>query len=69
MKLRRYCVIEWVMDSYAVSEDSKTHIVNDPNKWAEEHNNPRYILTLLMSVITVSVKTVEIVAKLPKLKF
>jgi predicted helicase len=61
--------IEWVMEWYSISEDKKTGIVNDPNKWAEETNNERYILTLLLSIINVSCKTVDIVSKLPKLTF
>lgn len=61
--------IEWIMEWYSISEDKKTGIVNDPNKWAEETNNERYILTLLLSVIAVSCKTVDIVSKLPKLTF
>jgi predicted helicase len=43
--------------------------VNDPNDWAREHDQPRYILDLLRSVIAISVKTVEIVKNLPKVKF
>ena len=37
--------------------------------WADEVGNPKYILDLLLSVINVSVQTVEIVEGLPKLKF
>ena len=44
-------------------------IVNDPNDWAKEVGNPRYILDLLLSVINVSVQTVDLVNGLPKLKF
>jgi predicted helicase len=44
-------------------------ISNNPNDWAAEQGNPRYILDLLLSVITVSMKTVDIVAKLPKVVF
>lgn len=44
-------------------------IKNDPNDWADEVGNPRYILDLLLSVINVSVQTVDIVAGLPKLEF
>jgi hypothetical protein len=40
-----------------------------PNDWATEVGNPRYILDLLLSSITVSVKTVDIVNELPRLKF
>lgn len=61
--------IEWIMERYQVKTDKDTGIVNDPNAWAREHENPRYILTLLLSVINVSIKTREIVSKLPPLKF
>lgn len=44
-------------------------ITNNPNDWAKEVGNPRYILDLLLSVINVSVQTVELVDQLPKLKF
>ncbi|MDR1160051.1 MAG: hypothetical protein LBK69_05425 [Syntrophomonadaceae bacterium] len=58
--------IEWIMDRYAVRTHKESGIKNDPNDWAKEHGNPRYILDLLLSVITVSVKTMEIVEGLPK---
>ena len=61
--------IEWIVERYCVSQDKKTLIVNDANDWAREHNKPRYILDLLLSVINVSVQTVEIVDALPKMKF
>ena len=61
--------IEWVMERYAVTVDKASQIKNDPNDWAEEHNHPRYILDLLLSVINVSLKTLDIVENLPKLEF
>ena len=61
--------IEWIMDRYAVRQDPASLIVNDPNDWSREHNNPTYILDLLLSVINISIQTVDIVAALPKLKF
>ena len=61
--------IEWVVERYCVSQDKKSLIVNDANDWGREHGKPRYILDLLLSVINVSVQTVEIVKALPKLKF
>ena len=59
--------IEWIMDRYQVKIDKDSGIKNDPNDWGVEHNNPRYILDLILSIITVSMKTIEIVKKLPKL--
>lgn len=61
--------IEWIMERYQVSVDKKSGIVNDPNDWTEEVENPRYILDLLLSIINVSVQTVEIVKGLPKVTF
>ena len=61
--------IEWIMERYAFGFDPKSGITNDPNDWAAEHGNPRYILDLLLSVISVSVQTVDIVNSLPRLKF
>ena len=61
--------IEWIMERYAITTDKKSGITNDPNDWAREHNDEKYILNLLLQVINVSVQTVEIVKELPKLKF
>ena len=60
--------IEWIMESYQIKTHKQSGIVNDPNDWAREHNKPRYILDLLLSIITISVKTVEIVKGLPKVE-
>ena len=61
--------IEWIVERYAVTQDRKSLIKNDCNDWSKEHHKPRYILDLLLSVINVSVQTVDIVNNLPKLKF
>ena len=62
--------IEWIMERYQVTVDDGKNgsmIKNDPNDWSREHNKPRYILDLLLSVINVSVKTVDIVHGLPQI--
>lgn len=61
--------IEWIMERYCVRVDKDSGIKNDANDWADEVGNPRYILDLLLSVINVSVQTVDIVDSLPKLQF
>ncbi len=61
--------IEWIMERYQVTVHKESGIRNDPNDWAKEVGNPRYILDLLLSIINVSVQTVEIVEGLPKLTF
>jgi len=60
---------EWIMERYQVKTDKKSGIKNDPNDWAEEVGNPKYILDLLLSIINVSMQTVDIVNNLPKLNF
>lgn len=58
--------IEWIMERYAVTTDTKSGITNNPNDWSFEHEKPRYILDLLLSIINVSVQTVDIVNALPE---
>ena len=58
--------IEWIIDQYQIKTDKKSGITDDPNEFAPE--NPRYILDLLLSVITVSMRTVELVAQLPEME-
>ena len=61
--------IEWIMERYAITIDKASQIKNDPNDWSREHEQPRYILDLLLSAIMLSCQTVDIVYSLPKLKF
>jgi predicted helicase len=61
--------IEWIMERYQVTTHKESGIVNNPNDWSAESGNPRYILDLLLSVINVSVQTVDIVNSLPNVKF
>jgi predicted helicase len=59
--------IDHIMNHYQIKTDKKSGICQDPNEWCDEINNPRYILDLLLSIITLSVKTIEIVDRLPHL--
>lgn len=61
--------IEWIMERYAITTHKDSGITNNPNDWSVEVGNPRYILDLLLSVINVSVQTVNIVEGLPKVSF
>ena len=61
--------IDWIIDRYQIKTDRKSGIVNDPNDWADEHDDPTYIFDLLRRIVAVSMRTNEIVAGLPKLKF
>jgi len=61
--------IEWIMERYQVTVHKESGIKNDSNDWSREHEKPSYIFDLLLSVINVSVKTVDIVNDLPKVKF
>lgn len=61
--------IEWIMERYCDKVDSKSGIRNDANQWGVEHGNPKYPLELLQSIITLSLKTLDIIDNLPKMKF
>lgn len=59
--------IEWIIERYQVTRDRDSGIVNDPNDWCKEHNQPRYILDLIGRVVRVSMETMKIVNNLPAL--
>ncbi|MDT2006664.1 hypothetical protein FXW78_22410 [Rhodococcus opacus] len=60
--------IEWIMERYQVTVHKDSQIRNDPNDWATEHDQPRYIVDLLKRIVTVSVETMKIVDDLPDLE-
>jgi predicted helicase len=64
-RLGNRSALEWVIDQYRVSTDSRSGITNDPNRPDDE----RYILRLIGQVITVSLETMKIVNALPSLEF
>lgn len=55
--------IEWIIDQYQVKKDNKSGIVDNPNDFSD---NPKYILNLLLSIITVSMRTLELIDELPE---
>lgn len=59
--------LEWLIDRYQVKTDKDSGIVNDPNDWCREHDDPRYIIDLVKRVTRVSLETTKIVDSLPAL--
>ncbi|MGN6554841.1 MAG: type ISP restriction/modification enzyme, partial [Verrucomicrobiota bacterium] len=59
--------LEWIMERYQITVDKDSGIRNDPNDWAREHKQPRYILDLLKRIVRVSLETMKIVNALPAL--
>lgn len=53
--------LAWIIDRYQVKKDKASGIINDPNDWADEVGNPRYIVDLIGKVTRVAVETVRIV--------
>jgi len=54
--------IEWIMDQYQVKIDRKSGNLDDPNQYSED---PKYIYNLLLSIINLSLKSVELINSLP----
>ncbi len=57
--------LAWIAEMYHVTTDKDTGIVNDPNGYS----GGKYIFDLIGSIVTVSIKTMEIMDSLPRLKF
>ena len=53
--------LAWIIDRYQVKKDKASGIVNDPNDWADEVGNPKYIVDLIGRVTRVAMETVRIV--------
>ena len=56
--------IEWIMESYRVKTDKDSGITDDPNTYGNE----KYIFNLLISVISVSLKTLDLIESMPEYK-
>ena len=65
-KINSYSAPKWIVERYQYKQDKKTKLINDPNTYSED---PAYILKLLLSVITVSLNTQELVHSLPDIDF
>lgn len=56
--------LEWMIDRYQVKTDKASGIVNDPNEYSDD---PTYICNLIPRLVTVSMRTLEIIDMLPPL--
>ncbi|WP_328288381.1 type ISP restriction/modification enzyme, partial [Enterococcus avium] len=57
--------IQWIMEQYSIPNKTTSGNIDDPNTYSDKSN---YVLNLLLSVINVSVQTVEIIDSLPPLE-
>lgn len=58
--------LEWMVDRYRIKTDTKSGIVNDPNDYCHEVNDPAYIANLIPALVTVSMRTLELTRALPE---
>ena len=58
----------WIEKMYKITTDPKTGRINDPNDYAREYGNPRYIFELAKNVINIAKETVKILDELNKLQ-
>lgn len=60
--------LEWIIDRYHVKTDKASGIVNDPNDFLRERGCPDAVVDLIKRLVTVSMRTQELLATLPKLE-
>ena len=65
-RLGNRSALDWIVDQYRLKTDKRSGITHDPNGYSDD---PQYILKLIERVITVSLRTVDIVEGLAKLPF
>ncbi|MBR6012433.1 MAG: DEAD/DEAH box helicase [Selenomonadaceae bacterium] len=61
--------VDWIIERYQIKIDNASGIENNPNDFCEEIGDEKYILKLLLSSMTVSLKTLEIIENLPEVNF
>ena len=66
--VNRKSALDWVVERARVTVDKASRIRNDFNDYAAAMGAERYILKLILQVITVSLETNQIVKSLPALK-
>jgi predicted helicase len=59
-KLGNRSALDWIIDQYQISTDKRSGITNDPNNIDDQ----RYIVELIMKIVTVSVETVGLVREI-----
>jgi len=64
-KLGNRSALEWVIEQYRIKTDERSGILNDPN----QPDNPKYILDLVMKIITVSLKTTDLMKQLENIEW
>lgn len=60
--------LEWIIDRYHVKTDKASGIVNDPNDFLREQGCPDAVVDLIKRLVTVSMRTQELLATLPALE-
>ena len=54
--------MEWIMESYRIKTDQDSGIIDDPNTYGDD----KYIYNLLISSISISIKTLDIIDSMPE---
>ena len=57
--------LEWIIDRYHVKTDKASGIVNDPNDFLREQGCPDAVVDLIKRLVTVSMRTQQLLATLP----
>lgn len=65
-KINNWSAVKWIVERYRYKQDKNTDLVNDPNTYSDD---PTYILKLLLSIITVSLQTQDLIKSLPSIDF
>ena len=60
--------LEWIIDRYHVKTDKASGIVNDPNDFLREQGRPDAVMDLIKRLVTVSMRTQELLETLPVLE-
>lgn len=58
-------VLKWIIEQYQMNNDEKAQIKDNPNEYSQDS---KYILNLILSLITLAIETENLVNQLPEFK-
>jgi predicted helicase len=60
--------LEWVLERYQIREDAASGILNDPNDWISSQGDPKWLVSHIGRVVTLSMEMQRLRDLLPSLK-
>ena len=59
--------LDWLVSRYQIKKDDDSGIVNDPNDWLAQSDDPEYLIKLIKRIVTLSIESLDLIESMPEL--